>query len=59
MEAQTRYDVLYQQYQEALANRRQFLDNLQVAQTAKEALILYDIQEEQELHDICARAASF
>lgn len=58
MEAQTRYDVLYQQYQEALANRRQFLDNLQVAQTAKEALILYDIQEEQELHDICARAAS-
>lgn len=57
-EAQMRYDVLYEQYQEALSNRRQFLDNLQVAQAAKEALVLYNIEEEQELHDICARAAS-
>lgn len=57
-EAQTRYDVLYEQYQEALSNRRQFLDNLQIAQAAKEALVLYDIEEEQELHDACARAAS-
>ena len=57
-EAQTRYDVLYDQYQEALATRRQFLDNLQVARTAKEALVLYNIEEEQELHDICAKAAS-
>lgn len=57
-EAQTRYDVLYEQYQEALATRRQFLENLQVARTAKEALVLYNIEEEQELHDICARAAT-
>lgn len=57
-EAQMRYDVLYEQYQEALSNRRQFLDNLQVAQAAKEALVLYNIEEEQELHDTCARAAS-
>lgn len=57
-EAQTRYDVLYEQYQEALSNRRQFLDNLQIAQAAKEALVLYNIEEEQELHDACARAAS-
>lgn len=57
-EAQMRYDVLYEQYQEALSNRRQFLDNLQVAQAAKEALVLYNIEEEQELHDICARVAS-
>jgi len=57
-EAQTRYDVLYERYQEALSNRRQFLDNLQIAQAAKEALVLYNIEEEQELHDACARAAS-
>lgn len=57
-EAQTRYDVLYEQYQEALATRRQFLENLQVARTAKEALVLYNIEEEQELHDVCARAAT-
>lgn len=57
-DAQAKYEVLLSNYQEALSLRRTFQDNIKVANLAKEAITLYDIDKEEVLQSRCSYIAN-
>lgn len=55
---QRKYETLLTVQQEAISNRRTFMENLRVANAAKDAIVLYDIEKEERVRDESLKAAT-
>lgn len=52
-DAQTKYEVLKEQYQQAAVMKQAYNENLRVANAARNALVTYDVEKEEELMRKC------
>lgn len=57
-DARMKYDVLNVQYNQAMQMRRTFEENARVAQTAKDAITIYDIEKETHYRDTLTKYAT-